>query len=134
MKFNLAFGLLLFTLLGLFGCSEPPFRIHEKLDGLLQSDLRYMTGEVMKGSGFRHLLERPYYIVRDLRFFSGDTAYYYSAYAEVDFFYFKDVAIFQKRKYRYDARYSYWDRYFKKEMFLTAPPKEPSEFVKKTEK
>lgn len=102
----------------LVGCSEPAYRIHEKLDEILQSDLKYITAEVMVGSEKRYLLEEPYYKIVDLRFFQGDTARLYSGYAEVDFFYLKDIPVMQKRKYRYDARFRYWDRYFKKSLFL----------------
>lgn len=73
-----------------------------------------MVAEVVKGSGKDHLLEKPYYVIADLRFFEGDTAKIYAAYAEVDFYYYKDIDLIQKRKYRYEARRHYWDRYFKK--------------------
>lgn len=105
------------TLLIAAGCSEPAFRLHEKLEECLQDDLKVMVAEVVKGSGKQHLLDEPYFTVVDIKFFEGDTAKIYAGYAEVDFFYYRDIAIHQKRKYRYDARRNYWDRYFKKLVF-----------------
>lgn len=99
----------------LLGCAEPPERIHRKLEILLQNDLRFIVGEIQKETGKAYLLDEPYFVVRNIQFFEGDTARTYSAYAEVDFFYFKDIGIYQKRKYRYDT-YRYWDRYYKKVM------------------
>jgi hypothetical protein len=114
-----SFGLIALLLLS---CSEPAYRIHEKLDVILQNDLRYIVAEIQKGSGKTYLLDEPYFTVKDLRFFEGDTARIYSAYVEVDFFYFKGINMFQKRKYRYDARYRNWDRYFKKLEYGENPP------------
>jgi len=110
----LRFLIVFFVALLTWGCSEPAFRLHEKLESRLQEDLKVMVAEVVKGSGKEHLLEKPYYVVVDLRFFEGDTAKIYAGYAEVDFFYYKDIGLKQKRKYRYDARRLYWDRYFKR--------------------
>lgn len=112
---NFLLALLALTFLILAGCAEPPERIHRKLEVMLQNDLKFTVGEVQKETGKTYLLEEPYYVIRDLRFFEGDTARTYSAYAEVDFYYFKDIGIYQKRKYRYDS-YRFWDRYYKKVM------------------
>lgn len=109
-----------FTIL-LSACAEPPERIHRKLELLLQNDLRFIVGEIQKETGKTYLLDEPHFIVRDFRFFEGDTARTYSAYAEVDFYYFKGIGIYQKRKYRYDT-YRYWDRYYKKEMHTPLAP------------
>lgn len=108
--------ILLFAML-FASCSEPAFRLHEKLEARLQDDLKVMVAEVVKGSGKVHLLDSPYYVIKDLRFFEGDTARIYAAYAEVDFVYYKDIGLIQKRKYRYDANRHYWDRYFKKMVY-----------------
>ena len=105
----------------LSACSEPAFRVHEKLDSQLQEDLKVMVAEVIKGSGKDHLLAEPYFEIKDLRFFTGDTAKKYSGYAEVDFYYYRDIGLYQKRKYRYDVRKYYWDRYYKKMMFIHTP-------------
>lgn len=114
---------LMLALLGILflACSEPPERIHRKLETVLQADLKYTVGEVMKKSGKTYLLDQPYYVIKELRFFEGDTARKYSAYAEVDFYYFKDIGMYQKRKYRYDT-YRYWDRYYKKMMHAPKSP------------
>jgi len=114
------------ALLLLFGCAEPPYLIHQKLDATLHDDLKYMVGEVVKGSGKQNLLDKPYYIVKDLRFFQGDTANMYSGYAEVDFYYFRGIPMFQKRKYRYDVKYRNWDRYYKKLIFMDSTSEKPS--------
>ena len=92
---------------------------------MLQGDLKYIVGEVEKGSGKTHLLNNPYFVIRDLRFFHGDTARLYAAYAEVDFYYYKDISMYQVRKYRYDAGYRNWDRYFKNLKFMDHPASEP---------
>jgi len=105
----------------LLSCAEPPEKIHKKLDVILQSDLKYIVAEIEKGSGKTYLLDKPYFIVNDLRFFQGDTARKFGAYAEVNYYYFKDIAMFQKRKYRYDTGYRSWDRYFKKLMSMQKP-------------
>jgi len=107
-------------------CSEPPFRIHQKLETMLQGDLKYIVGEVEKGSGKEHLLRTPYFVIRDIRFFEGDTARIYSAYAEVDYYYYKDIAMYQVRKYRYNTSYRSWDRYLKNTRFLDHPAPEPN--------
>lgn len=106
-----------FLLLFLMACSEPKFRLHEKLEARLQEDLQMMVAEVLNAAGDTHLLAEPYFEIVDLRFFTGDTARIYAAYAEVDFYYYKGIDIFQKRKYRYDAARHYWDRYYKKMLF-----------------
>ena len=41
----------------------------------------------------------------------------YAAYAEVDFFIYKDIAMHEKRKYRYDVSTRGWDRYKKEWKF-----------------
>ncbi|NLB62976.1 MAG: hypothetical protein GX801_02570 [Fibrobacter sp.] len=101
-----------------FSCSEPKFLIHEKLEDMLQNDLKFMVSEIIAGSSDTNVLEEPYYIVENLLFFYGDTAWIYSSYAEVDFYYFRDIPIKQKRKYRYDVRFKSWDRYHK-ELYYT---------------
>jgi len=94
-------------------CADPPFKIHERLDATLQGDLKSMVAQVIKGSNKANVLDTPYFVIKDLREFSGDTAKIYAAYAEVDFYYFKDIKIAEKRKYRYSSNWHYWDRYFK---------------------
>jgi len=94
-------------------CADPPFRIHERLDATLQGDLESMVAQVIKGSSDANVLDTPYFVIRDLREFRGDTAKKFAAYAEVDFYYFKDIKIAEKRKYRYSTSWHYWDRYFK---------------------
>jgi hypothetical protein len=97
----------------LLGCSDPPYLVHERLETLLQDDLRYTVADIQKHSGKEAVLDTPYFVIRDLRQFHGDTANLYSYYADVDFYYFKNVKMAQKRKYRYDALRHYWDRYSK---------------------
>lgn len=106
--------LLLISIVHFLSCTESPGRVQWKLDQMLQSDLTYLTAEVQKRTGKKYLLDEPYFVVRDLRFFEGDTARMYAAYAEVDFYLIKDVKMHEKRKYRYNASYAYWDRYYKK--------------------
>lgn len=97
-------------------CADPPFRVHERLEDILQQDLESMVAQIIKGSGKENILDTPYFVIKDLKEFRGDTAEIYSAYAEVNFYYFKDIRLAERRKFRYDARRHYWDRYFK-EMF-----------------
>ena len=85
----IAFALLL------VGCSERTDRIE------------------MKAGSRDALLDTPYYRVKDFRLFSGAEAEIYSAYAEVDYFIYKDMALHEKRKYRYDVSARQWDRYYK---------------------
>ena len=98
----------------LVACGEKQEVIEKKLDYVLQDDLKWIVAEVVKGSGKKHLLEEPYYVLDDLRYFEGDTARVFSAYAKVRFYYFKDIGIIQERKYRYNTQKQFWDRYYKK--------------------
>jgi hypothetical protein len=97
----------------LASCADPAFVVHERLEKTLQQDLEVIVAQVIKGSSKANVLDTPYFVIKDLREFHGDTAKVYSAYAEVDFFYFKDIKIAEKRKFRYDSNWHYWDRYFK---------------------
>lgn len=98
----------------LLGCSEPTDRIESKLGPYLQEDLKFMVAETIRTSGGKSdLLDSPYYRVKDFRLFEGAEARVYAAYAEVDFFIYKDIAMHEKRKYRYDAHTRKWDRYMK---------------------
>jgi len=102
------------AVLMLLGCSERTDRIETKLDAYLQEDLKFMVAETIHASGNRDgLLDEPYYRVKDFRLFSGAEAEIYSAYAEVDFFIYKDMAMHEKRKYRYEVSTRRWDRYLK---------------------
>jgi hypothetical protein len=103
-------------LLIFLSCADPPFRVHERLEDILQQDLESMVAQIIKASGKGNVLDTPYFVIKDLKEFRGDTAEIYSAYAEVNFYYFKDIRLAERRKFRYDARRHYWDRYFK-EMF-----------------
>ena len=76
----------------LSSCSEPTERIEKK-----KADL----------------LDEPYYKIRDFRLFEGAEAEIYAAYAEVDFYIYRDLAMFEKRKYRYEVHGRHWDRYSK---------------------
>lgn len=111
-KICIALSCLLFLML--LGCSEPTDRIENKLTPYLQEDLKFMVAENIRVSGDKSaLLDEPYYRVKDFRLFDGAEARIYAAYAEVDFFIFKDVAMHEKRKYRYDVHTRKWDRYLK---------------------
>lgn len=102
---------LLFVLLG---CSEPTERIESKLTPYLQDDLKFMVAETIRASNDRSaLLDTPYYRVKDFRLFEGAESRIYAAYAEVDFFIYKNIAMHEKRKYRYDVSARHWDRYLK---------------------
>lgn len=107
---------LVFCVLALFllGCSEPTDHIEAKLGPYLQEDLKFMVAETIRSSGDKSgLMAEPYYRVKDFRLFEGAEARVYAAYAEVDFFIYKDVAMHEKRKYRYDTHTRKWDRYSK---------------------
>jgi hypothetical protein len=111
MKKFLAF---VFACACLLGCSERTDRIEKKLESYLQEGLKFMVAETIHASGNRDgLLDEPYYRVKDFRLFEGAAAEIYSAYAEVDFFIYKDIAMHEKRKYRYDVAARHWDRYLK---------------------
>ena len=102
----------------LVGCSEPTERIENKLTEYLQDDLKLMVAETIKNSKTREgILDTPYYRVKDFRLFDGAEARIYAAYAEVDFFIYKDIAMHEKRKYRYDVSTRGWDRYKKEWKF-----------------
>lgn len=105
---------LLLLCFAMFGCSERTDRIENKLNAYLQEDLKFMVAEVIHASGSKDaLLEEPYYRVKDFRLFSGAEAEIYSAYAEVYFYIYKDIAMYEQRKYRYDVHSRHWDRYLK---------------------
>ena len=96
------------------GCSEPTERIENKLTPYLQEDLKFMVAQTIHASGNKDaLLEEPYYRVKDFRLFEGAAAEVYSAYAEVNFYIYKDIAMYEQRKYRYDVEGRHWDRYLK---------------------
>ena len=106
--------LILLAGLVLLGCSERTERIENKLNAYVQEDLKFMVADAIHASGDRNgLLDTPYYRVKDLRLFQGDTASVYAAYAEVDFFIYQDIAMHEKRKYRYNVHARQWDRYYK---------------------
>jgi hypothetical protein len=106
----------------LASCADPPFIVHQRLEEILQQDLQSMVAQIIKGSSRENVLDSPYFVIKDLKEFRGDTAQIYSAYAEVDFYYFKDIKIAEKRKFRYDARRHYWDRYFKEWFYYDRIP------------
>lgn len=102
----------------LFGCSEPTQRIESKLHPFLQEDLKFMVAEILNANGSKEdVLDSPYYEIKDFRLFDGASAEIYGAYAEVDFYVYKKIKLYQKRKYRYDSHYRKWDRYYKKLLF-----------------
>ena len=68
-----------------------------------------MVAETLNANATKaDLLEEPYYKIRDFRLFEGAEAEIYAAYAEVDF-----LAMYEKRKYRYEVHGRHWDRYSK---------------------
>ncbi len=97
----------------LMACSESSERVESKLYPYLQEDLKFMVAEVLKSGKPETLKKEPFFVIRDLRFFEKVTEENYGAYAEVDFFIYKDIPMYQKRKYRYNAHYRQWDRYLK---------------------
>jgi hypothetical protein len=104
----------------LAACSERPEQVEKKLDVYLQEDLKFMVAETFRASHDREaLLDSPYYKIRDLRFFDREHSKMYSAYAEVDFYIYRNIKMFETRKYRYDAEYLQWDRYLKTLRFGT---------------
>lgn len=106
--------LLLLVLALLSSCSEPTERIEKKLLPYLQEDLKFMVAEALNAKTTKEdLLDEPYYRIRDFRLFEGAEAEIYAAYAEVDFYIYKDIALYAKRKYRYEVHGRHWDRYYK---------------------
>ena len=98
-----------------WGCSEPRENIEEKLSEYLQDDLKFMVAQTLKASDDREaLLDSPYFKIRDLRVFDKEHSKMYSAYANVEFFIYRNIKMYEERKYRYDNTYLHWDRYFKK--------------------
>jgi len=98
----------------MLGCSERTERIEQKLESYLQEDLKFMVAQTIHASGNKDaLLAEPYYRVKDFRLFEGAAAEVYSAYAEVNFYIYKDIAMYEQRKYRYDVEGRHWDRYLK---------------------
>ena len=106
--------LLLLILALLSSCSEPTERIEKKLLPYLQEDLKFMVAEALNANTKKEdLLDEPYYKIRDFRLFEGAEAQIYAAYAEVDFYFYKNMALYAKRKYRYEVHGRHWDRYYK---------------------
>jgi len=106
-------SLLIFAVL-FSSCSEPTERIEKKLLPYLQEDLKFMVAEALNANTKKEdLLEEPYYKIRDFRLFEGAEAEIYAAYAEVDFYIYRNMAIYAKRKYRYEVHGRHWDRYYK---------------------
>ena len=106
--------LLLLILFLLSSCSEPTERIEKKLLPYLQEDLKFMVAEALNANTKKEdLLDEPYYKIRDFRLFEGAEAQIYAAYAEVDFYLYKNMALYAKRKYRYEVHGRHWDRYYK---------------------
>ena len=66
----------------LCACAERQDRLEAKLSDFLQEDLKFMVAEVMVGGKPSALVDSPFYVIRDLRFFEGASAEIYSAYAE----------------------------------------------------
>ena len=112
--FAMRFVILLTLAIALLGCSERTERIEQKLESYLQEDLKFMVAQTIHASGNKDaLLDEPYYRVKDFRLFEGAAAEVYSAYAEVNFYIYKDIAMYEQRKYRYDVEGRHWDRYLK---------------------
>ena len=110
--------LILFCGLCFLGCAEPQENIEEKLSAYLQEDLKFMVAQTLKASNDKSaLLDTPYYKIRKLKFFDKEHSKLYSASATVDFYIYRDIKMFEERKYRYDNTYLQWDRYFKKLYF-----------------
>ena len=90
--------LFLLILALLSSCSEPTERIEKKLLPYLQEDLKFMVAEALNANTKKEdLLEEPYYKIRDFRLFEGAEAEIYAAYAEVDFYLYRNMAIYAKR-------------------------------------
>lgn len=105
----------LFPCLLFLGCSEPQENIEAKLSAYLQEDLKFMVAQTLKASQDKNaLLDSPYFKIRDLRFFTAERSKMYSAYADVDFFIYRDIKMYEERKYRYDNHFLQWDRYLKR--------------------
>jgi len=119
-RFFFSFAAMLIMMLSFSSCSESPERIQFKLNEILQDDLKFMVAEVQKGSGDSLLMDSTYYIIRDLHFFHGDSAWKIGAWAQVDFFYMdtSQIPMFQSRKYRYMTKKRFWDRYWKKMLHI----------------
>jgi hypothetical protein len=96
-------------------CSEPPERLQYKLHASLQEDLKFIVAEIKRGSGNRYLLDTPYFVIDEMRFYQGDSARKIAAYANVNYFYFNpdSISLYQNRKYVYDTKNRFWDRKFK---------------------
>ncbi len=74
-----------------------------------------MVAQTLKASQDKNaLLDSPYFKIRDLRFFTAERSKMYSAYADVDFFIYRDIKMYEERKYRYDNHFLQWDRYLKR--------------------
>lgn len=104
-------SLLCFVLLT--SCSEPAPKIEKKLETLLQEDLKYMVAELKSKGLDSSIMEKPYFILRELRLYEGDSSRIFKSYAEVGFYYLKDVKVCQVRKYRYWTTRRTWDRFYK---------------------
>jgi hypothetical protein len=105
------------SLILLIGCSEPSFKRDQKLHQIVQEDLKFIVAEILSATGDTYLLEKPYYQVSDYRIYQGDTARTIEALAIVHFHYISEDRVFEERRYRYQSKGKYWDRYYKKMRF-----------------
>ncbi len=106
MRYSIPFAAFLLLTLVHTGCvEESDDLIREKLEIILQDDLESLTGQIPKQS----VADSVYFIVQSYESFEEGK---YSKKAVVEFFFLRNDIAKVVRKYRYQAEYRKWERYF----------------------
>ncbi|KMQ52677.1 hypothetical protein CHISP_0446 [Chitinispirillum alkaliphilum] len=108
--------ILLFPLIFLCFCGESEEAVRKKLDIILEDDLE----AILDGVDPVGILENPYYEITLYQTYDEGR---YTARAEVDFYFLKDVKARIVRKYRYHKPHRMWDRYYNKYEFYSESSK-----------
>ena len=93
-----------------FGCGEPDGLVRQKLDLVLEDDLKVMVEEIRQKDASA-VLEKPYY--RVVQYENFQKSVLFQRKAVVEFYYFRTIQMIQVRKYRYSNLQRQWNRYFK---------------------
>ena len=103
-------ALLVLVLPVFFGCGEPDGLVRQKLDLVLEDDLKVMVEEIRRKDPSA-VLEKPYY--RVVQYENYTKSVMFQRKAVVEFYYFRTIQMMQVRKYRYSNLQRQWHRYYK---------------------
>ena len=93
-----------------FACSETDDLIRQKLEFVLEDDLRTIADEIRKTDASA-LLDRPFYRIMSYQAFDKNLSF--NRKAVVEFYYLRKIQMIQVRKYRYSPAMRQWQRYDK---------------------